>query len=368
MPVLNNVSCPDQYDPSGKVAAIQDIFPVPNGGGWFALQPNGNSAFCQLQYGTAQYGSGGWAEEQVLGSGAYGTIPPNATGIRFRNAVAGKQAVVTAVLNTKDTPTLGVSSLGTVNVVTGATLNFQHNDVFLSAEPTIDFEDGGVVWALVDDGPNTRVKVSASGKAPTQTLLTVGSGNYTPPAGCVAILAEIVAGGGAGGGTQAMASGQFGAAGGGGGGGYSISLIRNPVGPYAYVVGAGGTPATGAGGGTGGSSSFNGANTATGGTGGQTGFAETTPFLNIGGTGGSGGLGSGTPGIPGIALAAGQTNGGNGGANGKGGGGGQGSQNGVGAVGGAGGGGGGSGVQAGASGAQPGGAGGNGYILITEFY
>lgn len=159
MPVLNAQPVLDKYDPS---CTIQDIFPVPNGGGWYVLAQNGNSAFAQVQYGP-EYGETGWSEEQVLGSGAYGTIPTNASGIRFRNAVAGKAQVVTVFLAPKNVPALGVQNLGTVNVVTGSTLNFQHNDLAVASEPTGDFEDSAtLVWALTDDIPNTRVKVAAT--------------------------------------------------------------------------------------------------------------------------------------------------------------------------------------------------------------
>jgi len=77
-------------------------------------------------------------------------------------------------------------------------------------------------------------------KAPTRQIFTAaGSGTYTTPAGCRAILVECVGGGGGGGGCNTVSSGQVSAGGGGGGGSYSASLIANPVASYAYQVGAG---------------------------------------------------------------------------------------------------------------------------------
>lgn len=46
-------------------------------------------------------------------------------------------------------------------VITQATINVQHNDLLVAAEPTLDFEDAtGFAWTIADDGPNTRVKIT----------------------------------------------------------------------------------------------------------------------------------------------------------------------------------------------------------------
>jgi len=76
-------------------------------------------------------------------------------------------------------------------------------------------------------------------KAPTRQIFTSGTGTYTTPAGCRAILVECVGAGGGGGGCNTVSAGQVSAGGGGGGGSYSASLISNPVASYAYQVGAG---------------------------------------------------------------------------------------------------------------------------------
>jgi len=76
-------------------------------------------------------------------------------------------------------------------------------------------------------------------KAPTRQAFFSGSGTYTTPAGCRAILVECMGGGGGGGGCNVGSAGQVAGGGGGGGGGYSSALIANPVASYAYQVGQG---------------------------------------------------------------------------------------------------------------------------------
>jgi len=59
-------------------------------------------------------------------------------------------------------------------VITAATINVQHNDVLVAAEPTLDFEDpAGGAWTIVDDAPNTRVKITPpiTGLAPLGLIL-----------------------------------------------------------------------------------------------------------------------------------------------------------------------------------------------------
>jgi hypothetical protein len=55
----------------------------------------------------------------------------------------------------------GSNTTTNAQVLTNATINIQHNDVLVAAEPTIDLEDDpGFPWSVVDDGPGTRVKVT----------------------------------------------------------------------------------------------------------------------------------------------------------------------------------------------------------------
>lgn len=104
--------------------------------------------------------------------------------------------------------------------------------------------------ALHDASPGSR--------SPTRQIFT-GSGTYTTPDGCVAILVECVGGGGGGGGTPATngtSPGTTAAAGGGRGGSYASSLIRNPAASYAVTVGSGGSGSAGASGGDGADTTF----------------------------------------------------------------------------------------------------------------
>lgn len=62
---------------------------------------------------------------------------------------------------TVDYALYGSNTTTNAQVITQATINVQHNDVLVAAEPTLDLEDFGAnVWSVVDDGPNTRVKIT----------------------------------------------------------------------------------------------------------------------------------------------------------------------------------------------------------------
>jgi len=118
----------------------------------------------------------------------------------------------------------------------------------------------------------------------TQTIL-LGSGTYTPPAGCTALMVECVGGGGGGGGhTSAVGGG-----GGGGGGAYSRKLITSPAASYTYSAGAGGA---------------GGATTPTAGsTGGDTSFGTGPLVLAKGGLGGGASSGTAAGGAGGAAAS-----------------------------------------------------------------
>jgi hypothetical protein len=123
-------------------------------------------------------------------------------------------------------------------------------------------------------------------------------GVYEPPAGCRALLVELVAGGGGGGGAGpgGNSTGAIAAGGGGGAGSYASKLILDPVGPFDFVVGAGGAggpPDPGAGG-NGGDSWLGDVELALAlaGIGGQPGGANyANQHYTNGGVGGGGGVG-----------------------------------------------------------------------------
>jgi hypothetical protein len=84
------------------------------------------------------------------------------------------------------------------------------------------------------------------GTPPTRTVLAAaGSGTYTPPNGCRAILVECLGGGGTGGQAQTGSSAVYAAGSGGNGGNYAAKLIQGPASSYAYTVGAGGAAIVG---------------------------------------------------------------------------------------------------------------------------
>lgn len=121
MPSFNDVPTTDAYPagPGPGLPVIQDILPLPNGGGRFNVGTAGGGVLVEVQYGVA--GAVEWAEneEQLLNPGAYGTIPPDACGIRFRSAVPGVPGRVSASIGTDPTrPALSIDALGAISTVT----------------------------------------------------------------------------------------------------------------------------------------------------------------------------------------------------------------------------------------------------------
>ena len=114
MPSFNNVTIGDQYGSTPATGCIQ--FAYNPRGGWFVVGDQAG-VIVQLQYlmrsGHGTRGVEEWAiDETELGPGATGTIPPDAIGIRFRNAQAGSNATVTAFIGTGDDPVLAIDSFG----------------------------------------------------------------------------------------------------------------------------------------------------------------------------------------------------------------------------------------------------------------
>lgn len=119
MPSFNDAKTTDAYQGSGPgLPTIEGILPLPNGGGRFNVEAAGGAVLCQVQYGAQ--GAVEWAEneEQLLNPGAYGTIPDNACGIRFRSAKTGVPGVVSASMGTDPSrPALTIDALGAISTV-----------------------------------------------------------------------------------------------------------------------------------------------------------------------------------------------------------------------------------------------------------
>lgn len=175
MPVLNSQAVGDKYPLSSgaKGAIIANVWN--SRGGWFSV--TGATAYVRLQYG--KQGSEHWVEEIFLGAGAFVVVPPNCRGLQFRNGVAGVTATVTAQIAQGDEPPLAISTIGQTNTVLVSSLNFQHNDLAVATEPTLDFEDtaGVLNFVLVDDPANTRLKLSVSFPNPVLIPGTLQIGN-----------------------------------------------------------------------------------------------------------------------------------------------------------------------------------------------
>ena len=184
---LNNVTCGDDYT---DAATISDVWNT--GGGWFVV--SNASVFCELQYGVR--GEWYWTLEQILGEGASGSVGNDCTGIRFRNAVSGQNAVVSGAIANGDEPSLGIINIGTINVTT-----------------------------------------SPSGSLLRTTVLTSGT---TFTTGATTNQGRLILVGGGGGGANGGGAGNAGS--GGGAGGYvDTGLIAlTPSTAYTYAIGAAG--------------------------------------------------------------------------------------------------------------------------------
>lgn len=158
--------------------------------------------------------------------------------------------------------------------------------------------------------------------AVVNTQVFTANGTYTPTAGMVYCIVEVVGGGGGGGATTTPPGATVSMGGGGGGGGYARKTFDAATigASKAVTIGAAGAAgvAPAGNGGNGGTTSLGVLITATGGLGGR-GDDTQAVGLGVGGAGGSGTLGdfntSGTPGDFGFGVAGGADNGwgGNGG-------------------------------------------------------
>lgn len=110
---------------------------------------------------------GTWESEQLI---APSTVSlDKCAGVRFKtNPASGLPGRIVASARRVGEPLIagGVQLTGTLagtGTITPAatTVNVQHNNVLVGAEPTLDYLDGAeVVYTVVDDGANTRVQVT----------------------------------------------------------------------------------------------------------------------------------------------------------------------------------------------------------------
>lgn len=191
-----------------------------------------------------------------------------------------------------------ITTLGILKHYIAGTGRILFFSVTMKPGDRLEYGENGM-WAHYDQmmGVYTALAIALS-----RTVLTSGSGTYTPPPGSRAIYVRMVPGGGAGGSSDGAAS-SGGAGAGGGAGSYCEKLISPPAASYSYAVGVGGTPGAigNTVGGNGTDTTF-GSLTAKGGTGGPgSGVAAATALTVAGGAGGVAGSGGdiNPPGAPG---------------------------------------------------------------------
>lgn len=113
MKTITSVGCGDGYT---TAATIEGQWPSSGG----AFDVDSQSVFLEMQYGPPQT-NGGWTQEILKGPGTGYQLPPGCSGIRFRNATAGKTATVTAAIagNQEGVPTGGYPQQTTSTMITG---------------------------------------------------------------------------------------------------------------------------------------------------------------------------------------------------------------------------------------------------------
>ncbi len=96
MKAIRAVPCGDSY-----TAAATIEYQYEGSGGYFQVATN--SVYMQLLWG--KQGGEQWTNE-ILADPCNGSLSPGIIGIRFRNAVAGQVAVVSAGLSLRDEPSI----------------------------------------------------------------------------------------------------------------------------------------------------------------------------------------------------------------------------------------------------------------------
>lgn len=157
--LLDNVTVADDFPIDGAQGGAQIIAQAGSNGGYAAVT-NADVLF-QLGYTPDRGVTLEWTPPLRTGPGNI-ILAPGTRGIRFRNAVAGTPATVSAALSEPLEPTVQLVAGGNASSDPGTALvKVNHNGVLIGSETAVDFEDGtGLTWTVTDDAPNNQVKVT----------------------------------------------------------------------------------------------------------------------------------------------------------------------------------------------------------------
>jgi hypothetical protein len=131
MIVLNDIACGDDYTPAATIAFVYE-----SSGGYGAVRSN--DAFVSLAWSDAggagaDQGSEQWTPEFRMSPGNL-ALSPHIIGIRFRNAVPGQVATITAVLSSKFEPPVFLTAAGVAGSGGGSALDV--TDGVVTINPT----------------------------------------------------------------------------------------------------------------------------------------------------------------------------------------------------------------------------------------
>lgn len=124
---LLNVTCADTYTTAATISDVWNSI-----GGWFFVTTN--PIVFQYQYGPQ--GMSYWGDELPAEAGASGALPKECVGIRFRNATAGMNAIVSGQLAYGHQPLLDLTFPGAPSTTTGLSIVGQGHKNGTNGTPT----------------------------------------------------------------------------------------------------------------------------------------------------------------------------------------------------------------------------------------
>lgn len=133
--VLSQVACGDDYAVPATIAFVYE-----SNGGYATVRDQ--AALCEIAWSVGgDQGSEQWTQEFRTEPGNL-ALTPGIIGIRFRNAVAGQVATISAVLSSRDEPSVYLTAAGVSGGGGGGGINWAKVGVNC-------LQGGGIAWSKV---------------------------------------------------------------------------------------------------------------------------------------------------------------------------------------------------------------------------